>query len=117
MKLLFDENLSPRLASVLADLFPGSAHVHSCGLGAAEDEQIWEFAKENGFTVVSKDSDFYDRSGLYGSPPKLIWLRAVNCPTAEIEVLLRESAAEIHSFADSSDESLIIFRSMGKGRG
>ena len=33
MKLLFDENLPPRLAEVLQDQFPGSAHVHSCGLG------------------------------------------------------------------------------------
>lgn len=117
MKLLFDENLSPRLASNLADLFPDSAHVHTCDLGAAGDEQIWEFAKQNGFTIVSKDSDFCDRSGLYGSPPKLIWLRAVNCPTAEIEALLRESATAILAFADSGDASLIIFRTTGKIHG
>jgi glucose dehydrogenase len=31
VKLLFDENLSPQL---IDDLYPGSAHVHQCGLGS-----------------------------------------------------------------------------------
>jgi predicted nuclease of predicted toxin-antitoxin system len=110
MKLLFDENLSPRLPANLNGLFPGSLHVHQCALGSAEDEGIWEFAKANGFTIVSKDSDFHDRSALYGSPPKVIWLRAVNCSTAEIGAVLRKSAAAIQAFDHSGDESLVIVR-------
>ena len=66
MKLLFDENLSPRLPRALADLYPDSAHVHECGLGSADDARIWDYAKQNGFTIVSKDSDFQDRSVLHG---------------------------------------------------
>jgi len=89
MKLLLDENFSPRLARSLADLFTGSEHVESCGSGGAGDDEIWNFAKENGFAIVSKDSDFYDRSSLYGSPPKVIWLRVGNCATVEIETLVR----------------------------
>ena len=58
MKLLFDENLSPRLVEALADIYPGSSHVHTCGLGSAADEAIWEYAKDHSFTIVSKDSDF-----------------------------------------------------------
>ena len=42
------------------------------------DEIIWEYAKNNNFTVISKDSDFYQRALLYGHPPKLIWLRIGN---------------------------------------
>ena len=110
MKLPFDENLSPRLSARLADLFPGSSHVDLCKLGSAPDERIWEFARENEFAIVSKDSDFYDSSALYGSPPKVIWLRAANCATAAIEAVLRRSAAEIEAFADSADDSLIIYR-------
>jgi predicted nuclease of predicted toxin-antitoxin system len=37
VKLLFDENLSPKLVRALADIYPGSAHVHECGLGSADD--------------------------------------------------------------------------------
>jgi len=53
VKLLFDENLPPRLADVLQGEFPESVHVHSCGLGSSEDEAIWEYAKREGFTIVS----------------------------------------------------------------
>jgi len=62
VKLLLDENLPPRLADVLQSEFSGSIHVHSCGLGSADDEAIWEYARREGFTIVSKDSDFQERS-------------------------------------------------------
>jgi len=72
VKLLFDENISPRLAGVLADIYPDSAHVHHRGLGSADDLTVWQYAKDNGFTIVSKDSDFQERSVLLGAPPKVI---------------------------------------------
>ena len=59
MKLLFDQNLSPQLAPDLDDVFPGSAHVEPLGLGTAKDGEVWEFAKANGFAIVSKDEDFH----------------------------------------------------------
>ena len=70
MKLLLDENISPRLAEVLADIYPGSAHVHDCGLGSADDLAVWQYAKDNAFTIVSKDSDFQERSVVVGCPAK-----------------------------------------------
>ncbi len=96
MKLLFDENLPPRLAEVLANVYPGSAHVHECGLGSADDETIWQYAKDNKFTIISKDSDFQERSVLRGYPPKVVWLRAANCTTAQIESLLRTASPPAH---------------------
>jgi predicted nuclease of predicted toxin-antitoxin system len=57
MKLLFDQNVSPRLATRLSDLFPQSAHVHPPGLGAASDAAIWSYARDNEFAIVSKDED------------------------------------------------------------
>ena len=71
VKLLLDENLPPRLADVLQSEFSGSIHVHAGGLGGADDEAIWEYARREGFTIVSKDSDFQERSVLCGSPPKV----------------------------------------------
>lgn len=85
MKLLLDENLSPRLVARLTDLFPGSSHVHECGLGASPDTVIWDFAASNGFTIISKDLDFHDRSVLRAGPPKVIWLRTGNCSTDRVE--------------------------------
>ena len=108
MKLLFDENLSPRLPRVLADLYPDSTHVHECGLGSSDDVSIWKYAKEHDFTIVSKDSDFQDRSVIEGHPPKLIWLRVANCSTSEIENLLRAAAEVIKKFIEEDQESYLV---------
>lgn len=62
MRLLFDENLSHRLGTHLADTYAGSAHVREVELLGAKDRQIWAYAAEHGLLVVSKDTDFYQRS-------------------------------------------------------
>jgi len=110
MKLLLDENLSPTLVRPLLDPFPGSAQVEDCGLGTAEDWEIWRFAKENDFATVSKESDFCNRAAVYGGPPKVIWLRVGNCTSAEIEALLKRSKSAIEAFAESPQTTLVIFR-------
>jgi predicted nuclease of predicted toxin-antitoxin system len=74
VKLLFDQNLAPRLVAQVTDVFPGSEHVRNVGLAAADDVAVWEYAKAAGFAIVSKDADFRQLSFLYGSPPKVVWL-------------------------------------------
>jgi predicted nuclease of predicted toxin-antitoxin system len=108
VKLLFDENLSPKLVQRMVSLFPDSAHVHECDLGASDDGIIWQFPAARGFAIVSKDLDFYDRSILNGSPPKVIWLRTGNCSTAQVENLLRTFALEIAGFESKDGESLLV---------
>lgn len=105
MKLLFDQNLSPRLPKLLADLFPGSVHVRDIGLRDAPDNSIWDYAQKHGFAIVSKDSDFQQRALLLGSPPKFIWLRVGNCPVDPIVTLLRKHSASIHTFARNTVKS------------
>jgi len=110
VKLLFDENLSPRLAESLSDLYQDSAHVHACGLSSADDVKVWEYAKDNGFTIVSKNSDFQERSIVFGAPPKVIWLRATNCTSFEIENLLRTAFPAVKRFIEEDSESCLILR-------
>ena len=62
LKLLFDQNLSPRLVTRLADPFPDSSHVQDLGLGEAVDDAVWDHARHNGFCIVSKDEDYNDFS-------------------------------------------------------
>lgn len=107
MKLLFDENLAPRLAVALNDVYPGSVHLRDCGLRGASDEAVWNYARENGFVIVSKDSDFSERSSLYGGPPEVVWLRIGNCTTARADFVLRNSSARLAAFA-AGDESCLI---------
>ena len=108
MKLLFDQNLSPRLPRLLTDLYPGSVHVREVGLRDGTDAAIWEHAKKNGFVIVSKDSDFQQRSLLFGHPPKFVWLRVGNCPVRPIEELLRKHAAALDKFVQSPIESHLM---------
>jgi len=108
VKLLFDENLSIRLPGALQNLFPGSRHIIDCGLRGATDTTIWEFAKQNGFAIVSKDSDYAQRSALLGAPPKVIWIRIGNCTTRRIDFLLRNTRGRIETFADGDESCLVL---------
>jgi predicted nuclease of predicted toxin-antitoxin system len=98
MKLPFDENLSPKLVQRLADLFPQSAHVHECGLGQTDDLFIWDFARQHGFIIISKDADFHDLSVLKGAPPKLIHLRSGNASLQQTEAIIRSHAPALQAF-------------------
>lgn len=107
MKLLFDENLSPKIVTALADVFPDSAHVDRIGLGGGSDDEVWRYAKDNGFILVSKDSDFYEKSILYGHPPKVIWIRRGNCTNRQIQLLLRNKVDVIADFYQNHEVSFI----------
>ncbi|HEX6827937.1 MAG TPA: DUF5615 family PIN-like protein [Burkholderiales bacterium] len=108
MKLLFYENLPPVLVESLAELFTGSEHVHRVGLGSADDEASWKFARARSFTIVTKDSDFHERGLLVGYPPKVIWIRRGNCSTADIEMVLRSCADDIRQLGQDDDAAVLI---------
>ena len=78
LKLLLDQNLSFRLLDKLEAAYPSSTQVKFVGLDQADDLTVWQFAKDNGFTIVTKDSDFHEFSLIYGSPPKVIWMKCGN---------------------------------------
>lgn len=107
MKLLFDENLSHKLAHRLADLFPGSLHVREVGLKSSDDPLVWDYAKAKDLMIVSKDMDMHDLSLVYGNPPKVIWIRLGNCSTSQVENLLRQEFDTIKAFYDDQSVSLL----------
>lgn len=107
MKLLFDENLSFRLVGLLAEPYPGSEHVRNLGLLGAEDGEIWRYAAANQFLLTSKDADFFQRSLVYGVPPKVIWLRIGNASTVSTAALLRERYLIISRFHDDPDATFL----------
>jgi len=111
LKLLFDQNLAPSLVRRLAAQFPGSAHVFDIGLGTARDRDVWDFARENGFAIVSKDSDFHQLSVWRGPPPKVIWVRLGNCSVDEVDEALRSRVRAIEQF-DASAEAFLAIEAM-----
>ena len=108
MKLLFDANLSPALVAHLRTEYPDSVHVRDVGLRASSDAQIWDYAAANGFSIVSKDTDFRERSYVEGFPPKVIWLDVGNAGTAPIAALLRKEQPRVEAFSTSGDSSVLI---------
>ena len=93
--------------AVLANIYPQSTHVID-GLDREDDRFVWDFAKSQGLTIVSKDSDFRQLSFMYGPPPKTIWLRVGNASTSVAEALLRASADVIELFTNDPDSALLI---------
>ena len=108
MKALFDANLSPALVKTLGPQFPNSAHVRDVGLRGATDDDIWNYAKAHEFTIVSKDTDFRERSFVEGGLPKVIWLDVGNADTHEIITLVQRERRRIVEFEGQPDASLLI---------
>jgi predicted nuclease of predicted toxin-antitoxin system len=82
--------------------------VTSAGLDRASDQDVWDHARANGFTIVSKDSDFNQLSFLLGAPPKVVWIRIGNCTTDEMEQILRRRSAEIVAFEADDEASVFV---------
>jgi predicted nuclease of predicted toxin-antitoxin system len=97
VKLLFDQNLSPDLVKRLADLYPDSAHVFHVGIDRVSDDELRDYARREGFVIVTKDADFSDLCILLGFPPKVIWIRRGNCSTEAVELILRDHRDHIES--------------------
>ncbi len=109
MKLLFDANLSPKLAERLTELFPGSVHVFETGLARfTADIVIWEYAAAHDFTIVTADSDFTDIAKSRGTPPKVVHLANCNYSTTRAEELLRRNAILIAELPTTARAVLVI---------
>lgn len=98
VKLLLDEHLSPKLARRLQDVFPGTSQVDLLNLKGAGDYELFRYAGEHDYVMVSKDDDFYDLALAHARPPKVVVLRVGNVTTSEVESLLRESAEVLNRF-------------------
>ncbi len=114
MKLLFDQNLSSKLVPQLADLFPHSEHVKDLALDRAEDDVVWNYARDHGFVLVSKDADFRQRSFLYGFPPKVLWVTLGNCSSTEIEKAIRKNNLRIIAFVQDGQASFFALEETRK---
>ncbi len=108
LKLLIDENLAPSLAESWQSAFPGTVHVRGIGLGNTDDRIIWDHAKENDFMIITKDSDFEQRSFLSGAPQKVIWVRSGNRSTAFINLIVLQHVERIQAFGDEAEAALLV---------
>lgn len=110
MRLLLDENLSPRLVARLVSLFAGLPHVRDVGLRQAEDKSIWDWAQAHAFTILTSDADFVSLSQRLGWPPKVIHIEQCDFPLRVIEDLLRRNAVRIAEFHKDDTADLLALR-------
>ncbi len=107
LKLLLDQNLSFRLLDKWEPVYPGSRQVHAVGLDQADDLAIWNYAKKQGFAIVTKDSDFHEFSLFDSNSPKVIWLKCGNKPKWYVLGLLLNNQDEIRAFNKNADSSCL----------
>lgn len=107
MKLLFDQNISFKIEKKIASFFSKSKQVRSLNLENASDSEIWEYAKNNKYTIVTFDADFSDIANIKGNPPKIIWLRLGNTTTKNIVEILKKHQALISDFIQNSEHKNI----------
>ena len=103
MRLLFDQNISFRIISKISSFFPEAKQVRELGIENFSDLEIWKFAKENNYTIVTFDADFYDLANLKGHPPKIIWLRFGNTKTDFLAEVLNSRNSIIKDFILSKE--------------
>ena len=108
MRLLFDQNLSRRLVGMFSTEFADSHHVTELGLDTASDREIWDYAGEHGFVIVSKDSNFRQLAFLLGPPPKAIWIRLGNASTLDIYNALHDHLDVIEDFEGDAEAALLV---------
>ena len=98
MRLLFDQNISARIVSLLNDDFPNCTQITREGLTNSKDLEIWRWARQNNCCIVTFDADFLDILTLNGFPPKVILLRTGNRRTNDLAEILLQRKLAIDAF-------------------
>ncbi len=99
IRILIDENLPATVSGKL-----DCVCVHATDLGPQPtDKELWDYARREHWTLLSKDADFFEQLVLNGAPPKVIWLRTGNLRRAELEALLTRRWPQITLLLATAD--------------
>lgn len=93
MKLLIDAQLSPSIALWINETFTDiqAVSVWQSGLRQASDHEIFHFAREHEYIIVTKDADFMLLQDQLGSPPMIIWITCGNTSNASLKSILSKT--------------------------
>ncbi|MDR2484703.1 MAG: DUF5615 family PIN-like protein [Treponema sp.] len=110
MKLLLDANISWKLVNILRQAFGECVHVDLIGLTMpAEDKDIWNYALNNGYIIITKDNDFLDLLELKGFPPKVVLLKTGNNSSGALADLLINAKSKIDDMENNNYGLLEIY--------
>lgn len=88
MRILLDAQLPPTLARWLNEQGNDARPVREVGLRDAADEEIWRYAAQHGWAIMTKDEDFAQRAREAPVGPCIIWLRLGNCSNRALQAWL-----------------------------
>lgn len=97
MKVLIDAQLSPSLAAWINQTFAGvqADSAWNLGLSDKSDHQIYTYAKQNSYVIMTKDSDFLSLMEKFGSPPNIIWVTCGNTSNAVMRGILLRTLPQV----------------------
>ena len=107
MKLLFDQNISPKILKHLPPELSDCQQVRFLDLEDSADFAIFRFAAANNYAVVTFDSDFVDLNALHGTPPKIIWLNTGNLTTRNISELILRNIPTIKMYLELETDDIL----------
>ena len=103
MKILLDANISYKLTKILTPVYGECTHVDYIDLEVpVEDIDIWDYALENEFVIITKDNDFVDLMDLKGFPPKVVLLKTGNNSSRSLAELLINAKQNIVELVNSN---------------
>ena len=89
MKIWIDAHVAPVVATWLKTNYEVEAvAVRDLGLLRADDQEIFEAAKEAAACVMTKDRDFCELVHRLGPPPQILWLTCGNTSSDRLRKIL-----------------------------
>lgn len=111
MKLLFDENLSPKLCRMLEDLEVKLSHVSTLKLNETPDQTIWKYARRTGHMIVTRDRDFIELANRFGAPPKVFVILLPNPTSVAIANVIRDNFKQLKLYYEAANDTVLIIQS------
>lgn len=91
-----DAQLSPAMAPWLCERFGVDAlSLQRLGLRDAEDQEIFEKAREAKAVVITKDSDFVKLVERHGPPPQIVLLTLGNTSNARLRAVFERNWTQV----------------------
>jgi predicted nuclease of predicted toxin-antitoxin system len=104
MTIWIDAQLSPALAPFITSTFGiESFSVAFLGLRDAEDEVIFQKAREANVVVMTKDADFLELQFRFGAPPQIIFVRLGNTSNQRMREVLENQFVTIRKFLEQGE--------------
>ncbi len=89
--ILIDAQLSPILAAWISSTFGvESRPVRDLNLRDAEDSTIFQYARQAGTVVMTKDEDFVMLLERHGPPPQVLWITCGNTSNKHLKLILNK---------------------------